>query len=65
MFAKPPSSYLGILDAYMCMCVDLACMAVVLEEENYSYKESKDTAAEESLAIDQVLKRYRDQVNGR
>lgn len=66
MFGKSPArDYLGILSSYMIMAVDLACMAVLLEEENYSMEQSKTTAGNESIAIDQVMRKYKEQVNGR
>jgi hypothetical protein len=64
-FAKSPArDYLGILENYMIIAVDLACMLILLEEENYHYNESKKTAGEESVAISQVVNKYREQMNG-
>jgi hypothetical protein len=48
----------------MIIAVDTACMLILLEEENYHYNESKKTAGEESVAISQVVSKYREQMNG-
>jgi hypothetical protein len=57
MFAKPPSSYLGIDpdESWMIMAVDLACAAAYWEDENYHYEKAQEKAGNEAVSIGRAL----------
>lgn len=65
MFAKTPSSYLGISEPYLACAVDLACAAAVWTDDSTQMAKSEEKAGAESILRGQELAKFREELTGR
>lgn len=60
LFGKAPSDYFDIEDSYINLSIDLGCALAHLEDENYHYKQSQETAKGEAADIERLLRKERE-----